>query len=90
MGTYGKSHYKVVSKPGCTLFGSYLIPKGGIRAWFHSLSVSLMLSRLCFSCMGSWYIVNIVMHDVVIMLCHYILSACIELLIYSLLKGYVR
>ena len=53
---------------GCALFGLDLIPQGGIRAWFHSLSVSLMFSRLWFSCMGSRYIIGMVMYGVVMLL----------------------
>ena len=58
-------------KVGCALFGSYLIPQGGIRTWFHSLWISLMLSRLWLVCMGSRYTIVMIMHDVVVMLCYY-------------------
>ena len=56
---------------GYALFGSHMIPEGGIRVWFCSLWVSLMLSRLCLSCMGLGYTIGMIMHDVVVMLCYY-------------------
>jgi len=56
---------------GYDFFGSYLIPQVSIREWFLSLCVIMMLSRLWFSCMGSWYIVCMVMHDVVVVLYYY-------------------
>jgi len=56
---------------GSTLFQSYLIQQGGIKACFHSLWISLMLSTLWLPCMGSRYIVCMIMHDVVVMLFYY-------------------
>jgi len=42
---------------------------GWYQSGFRSLWVSPMLSRLWSSCMGSWFIVGMDMHDVVMLLC---------------------
>jgi len=50
---------------GCTLFGSYLIPQIGIRAWFHSHSVNLLVMHACqlHVCLLHLYCVLVALHN---------------------------